>query len=75
MNGMTGMTGTNFTALPIRIDFAVLNTQVDTQLVVQDNAKQYVTDLDIIDITEDIFKSIFFNKFLSIYIINFNVFF
>lgn len=48
--------------LPIRIDFAVVNNQVDTQLVVQDDLLQYVINLDVIDISENIFKSIFFNS-------------
>ena len=52
---------TTFVPLPLRIDFAVVNNQVDTQLVVIDNSQQYVTELDIIDIDENIFKSIFFN--------------
>ena len=60
---MEGMTGTTTTTLaPIRIDFAVVNNQVDTQLVVQDFAQQYVTELDPIEIPESILKLIFFNS-------------
>ena len=55
------MTTLPSTVIPFRLDFAVVNTQVNTQLVVQDPSSVYITELDIIDISENIFKTIFFN--------------
>jgi len=46
----------------LRIDFAAITNQVDTQLIIQDQTKQYVIELDVIDISENIFKTIFFNS-------------
>jgi hypothetical protein len=46
----------------IRIDFAVVNNQVDSKLEVVDETKQYTVDLDNITMTEELFKTVFFDQ-------------
>lgn len=48
--------------VPMRIDFAVINNKLNTQVVIQQESEQYVTELDIVTIEENLFKRIFYDE-------------
>ena len=56
----------------IYLDFAVVANEVNTQLIKQDPTSQYVIDLDAIDISENIFKQIFFQDITNSFYVNSN---
>lgn len=54
----------------IYLDFAVVANDVVTQLIKQDPTSQYVVELDVIDISENVFKRIFFQDITNAFYVN-----